>query len=176
MLYIKCNDDFYLKGIIDLFLQKNFIINENENYDKTCQINIDLNTNSLILKADHFHKELKLPTSFQEIFKNILSFASDINFSYEGLNYFPIKQLLSKGDRQSILKDIHNIIFSNLYFKYPNYIDKVDLYKKIWPSDKDVFINKLDTHLTNLKNQLIKDLNYELRFTTNTGKIKLIIN
>ena len=31
-------------------------------------------------------------------------------------------------------------------------IEKVDLYKIIWPKDKEIILNKLDTHLTNLKN------------------------
>ena len=30
-------------------------------------------------------------------------------------------------------------------------VDKFELYKKIWPLDKDYQINKLDTHLSNLK-------------------------
>ena len=55
-------------------------------------------------------------------------------------------------------------------------IEKTKLIKKIWPKDKDIFFNKLDTHLTNLKNQLQNDLNFNLKFSSKSGILKLGIN
>ena len=37
-------------------------------------------------------------------------------------------------------------------------------------------MNKLDTHLTNLKNYLDEKIDLKLNFSSNSGKIKLIIN
>ena len=46
----------------------------------------------------------------------------------------------------------------------------------IWPSDKNFQINKLDTHLTNLKNLIKEKLGYQINFKTIGGKIYLISN
>ena len=50
-------------------------------------------------------------------------------------------------------------------------IKKTDLYKIIWPNDVDIQINKLDTHLTNLKNLLQEHFDYTIKFKSNQGKI-----
>jgi len=55
-------------------------------------------------------------------------------------------------------------------------IEKPTLYKKIWPNDKSYHINKLDTHLTNLKNELKESLNFDLIFSSSGGNLKLRIN
>ena len=55
-------------------------------------------------------------------------------------------------------------------------IEKNELIKYIWPKDKEVFFNKLDTHLTNLKNQVSSDLNLDLNFSSKSGILKLSIN
>ena len=53
-------------------------------------------------------------------------------------------------------------------------IDKEILYKSIWKKDKSIYINKLDTHLTNLK-KLKQDL--KLMSTFNHKKnLRLLIN
>ena len=46
----------------------------------------------------------------------------------------------------------------------------------IWKKDKDISINKLDTHLTNLKKSLFNDIGYDLNFSSKSGIIKLAIN
>ena len=53
-------------------------------------------------------------------------------------------------------------------------MSKLNLYKNIWPKDKEIFMNKLDTHLTNLKNYLASDLNFSLNFMTVKGQLNLI--
>jgi len=55
-------------------------------------------------------------------------------------------------------------------------MEKVDLYKNIWPKDKDYQMNKLDTHLTNLKNYIYEKIDLKLNFSSISGQIKLIIN
>ena len=64
----------------------------------------------------------------------------------------------------------------NLLLNLDNGVGKIELIKNIWPKDKDIFFNKLDTHLTNLKNQIYKDLNFDLKFSSNSGVLKLSIN
>ena len=43
----------------------------------------------------------------------------------------------------------------------------------IWPLDKEVSINKIDTHLTNLKNYLLEELGYKLNFKSSSQKLVL---
>ena len=65
---------------------------------------------------------------------------------------------------------------SNLLLNSSDGIKKIDLIKIIWPNDKDIFFNKLDTHLTNLKNYLKSESDFDLKFTSKSGLIKLIFN
>ncbi len=55
-------------------------------------------------------------------------------------------------------------------------VDKNHLYKTIWTQDKDIQINKLDTHITNLKNKTKKELNIDLKIITNSGILRLSID
>ena len=76
----------------------------------------------------------------------------------------------------SFLSDIQNEIMIHLLLNLSNGIDKIELIQNIWPNDKDVFFNKLDTHLTNLKNYLKSESDFDLKFTSKSGLIKLVFN
>ena len=41
---------------------------------------------------------------------------------------------------------------------------------------KVIFFNKLDTHITNLKNNLSEEIGYDLKFSSKFGIIKLATN
>ena len=75
-----------------------------------------------------------------------------------------------------ILGNIHNLIFSALLLNLTSGVNKSQLYEIIWPNDKNFQINKLDTHLTNLKNLIKEKLGYQINFKTIGGKIYLISN
>ena len=83
---------------------------------------------------------------------------------------------MKKEDKVSYLSDIQNEIMIHLLLNLGNGIDKIELIKSIWPNDKDIFFNKLDTHLTNLKNQLLSDINFKLKFSSKSSLLKLSIN
>ena len=55
-------------------------------------------------------------------------------------------------------------------------LTKESLYKKIWKRDKSIFINKLDTHLTNLKKKLKQELDIKINFQSQNKNLKLIID
>ena len=55
-------------------------------------------------------------------------------------------------------------------------VDKILLYKLIWSQDKNIQINKLDTHITNLKNKIKDSFNIDLKIVTNSGFLKLIVD
>ena len=52
-------------------------------------------------------------------------------------------------------------------------IDKKILYSIIWPNEKVIQLNKLDTHLTNLKKFLKEEIDYDVIFSSNKGIIKI---
>ena len=90
--------------------------------------------------------------------------------------YVPVKQNLIYEKKSLVLGNIHNLIFSALLLHLKSGISKNNLYEMIWPGDKSYQINKLDTHLTNLKNLIIEKLGYQANFKTIEGKIHLISN
>ena len=55
-------------------------------------------------------------------------------------------------------------------------LNKIDLYKEIWPLDKELQLNKLDTHLTNLKNHLKEKINFNFLFFSRSGSIYFGVN
>ena len=67
------------------------------------------------------------------------------------------KRLVENDKKKSLLSDIQNIILNNLLL-FSEGVDKDMLYKSIWKRDQDIHINKLDTHLTNLKKKLKKTI------------------
>ena len=71
--------------------------------------------------------------------------------------------------------DIQNIILNNLLL-FSEGVDKDFLYKSIWKRDQDIHINKLDTHLTNLKKKLKDDLNISINFQSHKKKLRLLID
>ena len=83
---------------------------------------------------------------------------------------------MKKENKISFLSDIQNEIMIHLLLNLSNGIDKIELIQNIWPNDKDIFFNKLDTHLTNLKNQLLTDIDFKLKFSSKSSLLKLSIN
>ena len=71
---------------------------------------------------------------------------------------------------------IHNSIISSLLLNIDEGVNKLSLYGKIWPNDKNIQINKLDTHITNLKNKLNNDLGFDLNLVSISGNLRLIID
>ena len=44
----------------------------------------------------------------------------------------------------------------------------------IWPQDKEILINKLDTHLTNTKNLIEEKFKIEFKYSSKKGVIELV--
>ena len=99
-----------------------------------------------------------------------------MSLQYNLLEYFPFKQSIIKKDKNIFLSEIQNNIMCNLLLNFEEGMRKIDLIQIIWPNDKDIFYNKLDTHLTNLKNYLKSELDYNLKFSSKSGLIKLGFN
>ena len=129
-------------------------------------INIQENTSAIFLNSD-FSKIIKIqkPFSFKSVLDAIDKILNSYEYNLQSVIYAPFRQELVNKKKKLKLTDIHNLILINLIM-YQYKIDKNILYKKIWPKDKEIQINKLDTHLTNLKNLINKNLDYDLKFKT----------
>lgn len=165
------NDQIQLKPIKEKIIEKfNYI----EDIDSNFKINLNFNIRKLDINFNGLHEtKTNLPISLKDIFNLFDQCNNLISIKVSNLIYFPYKSLIVKYDNKLNLTEIHNKIFLHLSL-YPEGVKKDLLYKKIWPNDKDFNINKLDTHLTNLKKILEKNFNFNLTFSSRGGNLVLI--
>lgn len=151
-------------SLIETKIDQRFSFSEIDNF--LFVINIQENTSATFLNSD-FSKIIKIqkPFSFKSVLDAIDKILNSYEYNLQSVIYAPFRQELVNKKKKLKLTDIHNLILINLIM-YQYKIDKNILYKKIWPKDKEIQINKLDTHLTNLKNLINKNLDYDLKFKT----------
>ena len=171
MIRIVCNEDFICTKIKDLLLQKNFYVSHQDpSFLFSCRI--ENHNSSLQIKVDNNSFTLKKPFTIQLFLKQLRAIFSDKFILFGNIKYFPFSQLIKQNQKKIILTEIHNSIFFELLTN-KNGIHKLDLYKKIWQNDKNININKLDTHLTNLKNELKNSIEFQLNFISTKGILKI---
>ena len=157
-----------------MLLQKNLI--NDINTDKFfVNIEIEISENNINLNCNGKKEYISVPMDINSFYSQVLRIISDIKISIDEYDYFPYQRVLLKKSKKSLLSDIQNTIFSNLIISKSG-INKDKLYGLIWKKDKDISINKLDTHLTNLKNQLKKDLGMNAYFQSQDKTLRLMIN
>ena len=174
MIIFKSEDSFLEKNFNNLIKQFNLnSVSYNKNF---ILIDLILNNEQIIAEVDDEKIKFNLPMSFYEFFAFLKNKLINTFLTVENIKFYPFKNLIIYNDLNYYLKDIHNIILSNLILSLEDGINKVDLYKTLWPQDKDISINKLDTHLTNLKNQIFDNLKLRIQVTSKNNSLKLIIN
>lgn len=174
MIQFKSNNDFLLSALTDLFEQKNLIEKNLLNFPHKI-IHIDDSTDKLILTFDDYKKFFSKPSPFSSIFNDLRKEIMKISYQINSLCYFPYLREIINGKVRIHLSDIQNKILL-LLVANKNGVNKEGLYKFIWPNDKDISINKLDTHLTNLKNLISDELKFDVNFKSLDKNLKLIIN
>lgn len=129
--------------------------------------------NSLYLSSLN-SKEIKiqLPCRADNLVGYLENISKNFYFSVCEMAYYPLDQKLQVPHQSIKLNLIHNLILKYLLLN-KNGIAKAKLYKIIWPNDKDYQVNKLDTHITNLKNLILKELEKNIIFESNYGVIKI---
>ena len=164
-----------------LFSSLNDLLNQFEITDKihldSLEANISRENKSDILKILFNKKELKfkLPVKVDDIVREIVFYQSQTEFKLGPLLFNPSKQLLISKDLQITLRHSHNKMLSEIMMNTENGVSKLTLYEKLWPNDVDIQMNKLDTHLTNLKKVIYENFNYEIVLKTANGKL-IIVN
>ena len=176
MILLKCNDNFYLKSIFFLFNQKKIPITLEKSEKYFFELDIIIENNQFIIESSTKKSSIKIPITFELFFSEIKDHFINKFVKIGNFNYDPISQSITCNNQSVNLNYIHNIIITNLILSIDKGVDKIFLYKLIWSQDKDIQINKLDTHITNLKNKIKKGINIDLKIVTNTGILKLIID
>lgn len=174
MIKFKSNNDFLLSALTDLFEQKDLIEKNLLNFPHKI-IHIDDSTDKLTFTFEDYKKFFSKPLRFSSIFNDLKKEIMRINYQIDNLCYFPYLREIINGKIKIHLSDIQNKILLILVAN-KNGVNKEGLYQFIWPNDKDISINKLDTHLTNLKNLISDELKFDVNFKSLDKNLKLIIN
>ena len=173
MIKIICNNQLLYRTLHNFFLLKNLILlPSNKNY----QTVIEIQDYDKIIKIDingHII-EISKPIDINYLNAQILKKIIDINFPLGKYKYFPYQRVILCKNEKSFLSDIQNLIISNLIITTG--VEKEFLYNQIWKRDKSISINKLDTHLTNLKKKLNQELNLKINFQSQNKKLQLLID
>lgn len=171
LIKISSKNELILKTLEDFFIAKGLLnINNIQN-----EILLDTDEKNLTI---HFRKNktiLPLPLDINLVFKEIQKILIDISISIKDFHYFPYQRVLINNEKKILLTDIQNLIFMNLIFSKEG-IDKDYLYDLIWNNDKTISINKLDTHLTNLKNHLNNEIGININFQSQKKNLRLLID
>lgn len=158
-MFLICDQskNFFSKHTSSLIAQyeKNFFSISSDNFfDK---IFLSFNQNELIINFQNKSDVFRYPFNLNDVIEKIFYRISYYKISIIDVDYYPIQQKIKNKMSSCKLTYTHSLILSNL-FLFDHGISKNDLYKKIWPNDKEVSINKIDTHFTNIKNILKKKL------------------
>ena len=177
MILIDYNDSFLKDKISTLLLQKDikFTLSKEEKFFTKVLISQD--KEYIKINSEHSNMiALKIPIAVHFFMASLLDLIKDIKINLKHFSFKPILQEVSINSHKTILGNIHNIILSNLILNEEIGIKNTTLYRKIWPNDKEISMNKLETHVTNLKNKLHQNLNLKINIITNDGQIKLIMS
>lgn len=177
-MFLICSKDHFISGKIGTLLvsKYNFLtLNATETYFE--KITIEHNKN--ILKLVFWNGkniDLILPLNIGELFQKLYSTLNEYYIHYDSFSYNPTTQVVKKDKLDVKLGNIHNIILSKLLLFQSRSLTKETLYAYVWYDDKSININKLDTHLTNLKNHLEVCLNLNLNIRSSKGNIALYLD
>ena len=174
MIKLECNNYLILDTITSYLEYKKYLLSsQNEKFQTL--IEIQEKEKNIILNVNGSKKRFITPIDINILAAEISKKIMDINIQILDYKYFPYQRLITNIKKKSLLSDIQNMIMSKLV-TYKEGIDKEGLYQSIWKRDKQISINKLDTHLTNLKNQLKSDLDLYVNFQSQNKILRLLID
>jgi len=176
MYLIETKDLFFKEIITKLLIQKNFPINNEKNSRIYGTIILNILENSISIKHENDSLKFNTPVDLNKFWNGIYNLLLNHKINLNSLEYFPLKEEIFYKKSKLKLRNTHNLIIKEIVQSQNYSIIKENLYNSIWPSDKEVQINKLDTHLTNLKNLFKDNLDYDLNFRSNSGNLTFLFN
>ena len=174
MIKLICDNQLLYKTLSNYLIQKDILLAPSNNIHQIV-IEIQDREKSIILNINGYKIDISLPIDINFLNSQILKKIIDINFPIGSYKYFPYQRVISNQDKKALLSEIQNLIISNLIVNKEG-IDKDNLYNLIWKRDKSIYINKLDTHLTNLKKKLNQELNLKIYFQSHNKILRLLID
>ncbi len=172
MIKLISNNKLIYNTLSNYLLQKNLLLSNNNHQ---VLIEIKEKENVINLNINGHITAIPLPIDINFVSSIILKKIIDINFPIADHKYFPYQRVICSKNKKSLLSDIQNLIISNLIINQKG-IEKDHLYNLIWKRDKLVHINKLDTHLTNLKKKLKQELDLKINFQSQNKTLRLLID
>lgn len=176
MINIKCDDKFLNETIVNILEQKKILTRHDHTNKYFFQLIFVQEENFLSCQVDQKIIKFKTPINFNDIFEKIPELVSNKCIQIKNYEFYPYKQVMKNEKDSILLSEIQNMILCHLLLNLDNGIEKIKLIKVIWPNDKDIFFNKLDTHLTNLKNVLASEIAFDLNFSSKSGILKLSVD
>ena len=172
MIKLISDNKLLYNTLSNYLLQKNLLLSNNNHQ---VLIEIKEKENVINLSINGHITAIPLPIDINFVSSTILKKIIDINFPITDHKYFPYQRVICSKNKKSLLSDIQNLIISNLIINQKG-IEKDHLYNLIWKRDKLVHINKLDTHLTNLKKKLKQELDLKINFQSQNKTLRLLID
>ena len=174
MIYLSSHDEFIQTSLNNLIFQINSHLITLDKSLSFVHIEAKNNNDHLHLLYNGKKEVIKTPIKINNIFDGIYKLIFEKAVTINEFYFYPFKQTVNYKGNEVKLNFISNQILRNLYLHRNNGIDKNILYASIWPQDKEILINKLDTHLTNTKNLIQDNFNIELKYASKKGIVKLL--
>lgn len=175
MIGISSNDTFIENKILTILSQKEGFLGSPDQ-DTLHKINIQKNFKNLTISFNKEKINVPLPINVNELFKILNNFLHSFELKFGEFVYAPFRQTVQFKGKEVFLRNTHNIILRSLLMaKDVEGINKKKLYQIVWPNDKEMQINKLDTHITNIKNFLSEEINLQIKIFSEKNKIKLLL-
>jgi hypothetical protein len=174
MIYLSSHDEFIQTSLTNLIFQINPHLITSDKGFSFVHIEAKKNNDHLHLLYNEKKEVIKTPIKINNIFDGIYKLIFEKAVTINEFYFYPFKQTVNYKGNEVKLNFISNQILRNLYLHRNNGIDKNILYASIWPQDKEILINKLDTHLTNTKNLIQDNFNIELKYASKKGIVKLL--
>ncbi len=167
--------DFFIDQIITLLLSNSDYLTNDENKSVFKKIYIENFNEFIKISTNEIKIDLKKPIIYSNLHSNLFSLLSNTSFKFNDFTYYPLLQKIENQNTNIKLTYTHSIILNSLLLNKSG-IEKLHLYKTLWPMDKNIQLNKLDTHLTNLKNLFLKEFDYNLNYFSKKSILNLSID
>ena len=172
MIKFISNNNLLVDTLNSYYLEHSFVLVNNHYFQK---IKLENDEKNIILEFEKKKILIPLPIQISVLKNEINKVLSNFEIQLRDFNYYPFQNFIQTKSKKVFLTNIQNLIFSNL-INAKQGLDKNVLYETIWKQDKDISINKLVTHLTNLKNLLNSSLNIHITFQSKNKIIVLLID
>ena len=174
MIYLSSKDEFVQNSLTNLIKQINPLLITTIKDLSFVHIEAHQAIDQLYFAYNQKKEIIKMPVKINDIFDGIYRLIFEKAVIINGFYFFPFKQTINYQGHEVKLNFISNEILRNLYLYREGGMDKNILYSFIWPQDKEILINKLDTHLTNTKNLIQDNFDIELKYASKKGIVKLL--